>query len=92
MVPPPSLDDYGVDDISDEERGEQEESKSASQRSRRIRFDDEPEAQREEKEKDDVVAPGEESGPQVDEIQRKMLQMAGQDIDQYMREVCYLLC
>ena len=35
----------------------------------------------------DLVAPGEESGPQVDEIQRKMLLMAGQDVDQYMKEM-----
>lgn len=53
-------------------------------RSKTIRFDDEAEKENEE---EDVVAPGEESGPQVDEIQRKMLKMAGQDIEQYMKEV-----
>ena len=91
--PPPALEDY-------EEEGDSEELKDlVPKRSKKIRFDDEKEAEEEtattseaamkrgEDLIEDTVAPGEETGPQVDEIQRKMLMMAGQDVDQYMKEV-----
>ncbi len=79
--PPPLLSEY---DDSTEDGFDKENSAKLQQRSKKIRFDDEDDKQLTE---DDVVAPGEETGPQVDEIQRKMLLMAGQDVDQYMKEV-----
>ena len=63
------------------------EASSEVRRPKTIRFEDEGGVERVEEEEEDTVAPGEETGPQVDEIQRKMLMMAGQDVDQYMKEV-----
>ncbi len=94
--PPPALTDY------DDSEGEAEaaaagEEAAAAGRSKRIRFDDEGEDKEAEEGPGGVsggggsmVAPGEESGPQVDEIQKKMLMMAGQDVDQYMKQVSVL--
>ena len=80
--PPPRLDDY------DDEESAAAAAREETRRSKKIRFDDERKDNLAEAGDDeDVVAPGEESGPQVDEIQRKMLLMAGQDVDQYMKEV-----
>lgn len=63
-------------------------------RQRRIRFNDDDAAEErgmvppgEEALERGMVPPGEESGVQVDEIQRKMLAMAGQDVDAYMKEM-----
>ena len=77
--PPPLLADY--DDEEEEEGGGED-----SKRSKKIRFDDEEGAEGG-GEEGVPVAPGEETGPQVDEIQKKMLLMAGQDVDQYMKQV-----
>lgn len=92
--PPPLLEDY-----ENEEEGGKAEDKTEEKRSKKIRFDDEDEenadanvastsgGNEQSNQDSDLVAPGEESGPQVDEIQRKMLLMAGQDVDQYMKEM-----
>jgi hypothetical protein len=72
--PPPLLSDYIDDEGTDKENseGEEETAAAAVAKNRKIRFDDEEK---------------EESGPKVDDIQKRMLQMAGQDVDQYMKEV-----
>ena len=59
-----------------------DEGQESVERAKKIRFDDEGERD-EEKEAEE----GEEATPQVDSIQKKMLQMAGQDIDAYMKEM-----
>jgi len=71
--PPPAIEDYDVVELE-------------GSRKRTIRFGDEREEQVEEKGGDDqetaVSAPG-----QPNSLQKKMLAMAGQDLDQFMREM-----
>jgi len=71
--PPPAIEDYDVVELE-------------GSRKRTIRFGDEREEQVEDKGGDDqetaVSAPG-----QPNSLQKKMLAMAGQDLDQFMREM-----
>jgi WW domain-binding protein 11 len=71
--PPPSLSDY------DEEGTDTE---AVDVRSKKIRF-----AADDEGGEEDISVPGEEKGPKVDTLQRKMLAMSGQDVDAYMKEM-----
>ncbi len=84
--PPPALSEY------DDEKEDDEEGREEGRRGKKIRFDDEDSGGQSFKApgEEDVVAPGEETGPQVDEIQKKMLLMAGQDVNQYMKQVLYI--
>ena len=83
---PPDLADYDEPD----EGGEAVE-KDAEVRKRTIRFDDGDDIDGKEKMDAADLPPGtaevEEEGPLVDEVQRRMLRMAGQDVDQYMKEM-----
>lgn len=72
FAPPPALSDY----IDANDEGKEE----SGPRAKRIRFNDEG------GDKDEEDEDGE-ATPQVDDIQKKMLAMAGQDVDQYMKEV-----
>jgi len=83
--PPPALADYAEGDDGGD---------AADQRRNRrtIRFDDEERAtaavsKEGEEDQQNQQAEEEETPPQVDDIQRKMLLMAGQDVDQYMKEM-----
>ena len=69
--PPPTLADY---EVREEETG------SSSSRRRTIRFGDEEEQQ----EQSEPAVPG---AAQPNSLQKKMLAMAGQDIDQFMKEM-----
>ena len=75
--PPPTLLDY-----DDETSTLKTTEASDESRTKKIRFEDQ------EDEEAEVEVPGEEKGgPKVDNLQRKMLAMSGQDVDAYMKEM-----
>lgn len=77
--PPPPLQDYLDINLEAVEA-------AVELRSKRIRFE-ENDNNNDAEEEEEVVAPGEEKGPKVDDLQKKMLAMAGQDVDAYMKEM-----
>ena len=86
---PPDLADY---DDPDEGEGESSAAEVPAVRKRTIRFDDGDDGDGKEKVDPADLPPGtaevDEDGPHVDDVQRRMLRMAGHaDVDQYMKEM-----
>ena len=89
---PPDLADYDEPDEGEGVGGgEGNAADVPAVRKRTIRFDDGDDVDVREKVDPADLPPGtaelDEDGPHVDDVQRRMLRMAGQDVDQYMKEM-----